>query len=55
MDSIIKENGITFKELEQKIFNLVCEEGRNYTKQILEVYDTNLRDSRDKNRLPDDR
>jgi len=48
MDSIIKENGITFKELEQKIFGLVCEEGRNYTKQILEMYDSYLRDNRDK-------
>ncbi len=48
MDSIIKENGITFKELEQKIFSFVCEEGRNYTKQILEMYDSYLRDNRDK-------
>lgn len=48
MDSIIKENGITFKELEKKIFSLVCEEGRNYTKQILEMYDSYLRDNRDK-------
>jgi len=48
MDTIIKENGITFKELEQKIFSLVCEEGRNYTKQILEMYDSYLRDNRDK-------
>lgn len=48
MESMIKENGITFKELEQKIFHLVCEEGRIYTKQILEMYDAYLRDNRDK-------
>lgn len=48
MNTMIKENGISFKELELKIFDLICEEGRNYTNQVLEMYDTYLRDNRDK-------
>lgn len=48
MDSIIKENGVTFKELEKNIFQMICEMGRNYTKDLLEKYDCYLRDNRDK-------
>lgn len=48
MDTIIKKNGLTFKELEQKIFKYVCDLGKEYTKQILEEYDSYLRVSRDK-------
>lgn len=48
MNTMIKEKGISFKELEQKIYDLVCEAGRNYTNQVLEMYDTYLRDNRDK-------
>lgn len=48
MDTMIKEKGLTFKELEQKIFKSVCDLGKEYTKQILEKYDSYLRVSRDK-------
>lgn len=36
MDTIIKENGITFKELEKNIFQWVCEMGRTYTAELLQ-------------------
>ena len=36
MNTIVKENEITFKQLEQKIFNYVCEFGRELTKTLLE-------------------
>lgn len=48
MNTIIKENGITFKELEKNIFQWICEMGRNYTKELLERYDDYLKNSRDK-------
>lgn len=48
MDTIIKENGITFKELEKNIFQWICEIGRNYTQELLEKYDDYLKNSRDK-------
>ena len=34
--------------LEQKIFDYVCELGRQITQQILEAYDTEIAESRDK-------
>ena len=48
MNSIIKEKGITFKELEQNIFNSACEWARNATKELLEAYDEYLAKGRDK-------
>lgn len=48
MNTIIKENGITFKELEKNIFQWICELGRNYTKELLEKYDNYLRNGRDR-------
>lgn len=48
MNTIIKEKVISFKEIEEKIYELACEAGRDYTKQILEEYDKYLRDNRNK-------
>ena len=48
MNTIIKENGLNFKELEQKIYNQICEAGRDYTRQILEMYDSYLNKNRDR-------
>jgi hypothetical protein len=48
MNTIIKEKAISFKEIEEKIYELACEAGRDYTKQILEEYDKYLRDNRNK-------
>ncbi len=48
MNSIVEENLISFKELEQKIFAYVCELGREITQIMLEAYDKELSEGRDK-------
>jgi hypothetical protein len=48
MNTIIKENAYTFKELEKLIFQRSCEASRIYTKELLETYDKELMNSRDK-------
>ena len=45
---MIKENGITFKELEQNIFKSICEAGQRCTTELLENYDKQLMKERDK-------
>lgn len=47
MDTIVNEGMISFKELEEKIFALVCELGREITKSILERNDKELCATRD--------
>lgn len=48
MNTIVTEGMISFKELEQKIFAYVCELGRKINQIILESYDKELAESRDK-------
>ena len=48
MNSMIKENGVTFKELEKNIYAWVCQIGREFTKEFLERYDRILMEDRDK-------
>ena len=48
MSLMIKENGVTFKELEKKIFAWVCEIGRQFTREFLERYDRMLMEDRNK-------
>ena len=48
MDSMITENLLTFKELEQKIFKAVCEIAVMVMVQILKTYDIYLMGKRDK-------
>ena len=48
MNNIVTENLISFKELEQKIFDYVCELGRAITKIMLESYDNELASTRDR-------
>ena len=48
MKSIVNENLVSFKVLEQKIFDYVCELGCLITQQVLENYDKELAQSRDK-------
>lgn len=48
MKSIIEEKLISFKELEQKIFRYVCEIGCEITQIMLESYDAELSETRDK-------
>jgi len=42
MTTMIKETGITFKELERNIFKAVCKVGQNCTRELLEQYDRKL-------------
>ena len=53
MKSIVEENRITFKELEQKIFTYVCDAAVEMTRIILEDYDRELHASRDRSRYRD--
>ena len=48
MSIIVEEKLVSFKELEQKIFDYVCELGREITKIMLESYDRELAEGRDK-------
>ena len=48
MNTIVNEELVSFKELEQKIYSYVCELAREITKQMLESYDEELARSRDK-------
>lgn len=47
MKTMIKENGVTFKDLEKNIYAWVCEMGRKFTKEFLERYDRMLMEGRD--------
>lgn len=49
MDSIVNEKAISFKELEEKIFKKVCLLGCIWIKEILEEYDDELMETRDRN------
>ncbi len=42
MSTIVNGNLISFKEMEQKIFNFICMLGREITKILLESYDKEL-------------
>ena len=44
----ITEKSVEFKRLEEKIFNYVCKYGRELIKEILEEYDEELREGREK-------
>ena len=48
MNSMIMENGVTFKTLEKIFFLWVCEIGRQFTTEFLERYDRMLMEERDK-------
>lgn len=48
MKSMIKEKAVSFKEIEEEIYRMFCEEARAFTKELLERYDQMLMDGRDK-------
>lgn len=48
MNTIVEENLTSFKELEKKIYNYICELGRELTQIMLEKYDKELSEERDK-------
>ena len=50
MNSMIKENGVTFKKLEKNIFLWVCQIGQQFTQEFLERYDQMLMKERDKSK-----
>lgn len=50
MKSIVEEKLVSFKSLEQKVFAYVCELGREITRIMLESYDAELAEERDKQR-----
>ena len=53
MKYIVEENLVSFKTLEQKVFDHVCELGRQMTRIILERYDDELAEERDKEAFRD--
>ena len=53
MESIVKDNQVSFKELEKKVFDYVCLLGRLITKQILEDRDRELFEKRDRKKFRD--
>lgn len=53
MKFIVEEKLVSFKSLEQKIFAYVCELGREITRIMLESYDAELAEGRDKSRYRD--
>ena len=53
MDSMIKEKGITFKELEENMFRSIIEQGQKAMRGFLEEYDKYLADTRDKSMYRD--
>ena len=50
MSLMIKEKGVTFKELEKNIFSWVCQLGQQFTQEFLERYDQMLMKERDKSK-----
>ena len=46
--TMLNENGLTFKDFEEKTFKMICKLGQEYTRDFLERYDTYLMDNRDK-------
>ena len=53
MKSIVEEKLVSFKSLEQKVFAYVCELGREIIRIMLEGYDAELAEGRDKNQYRD--
>lgn len=53
MKSIVKEKLVSFKTLEQKVFRYVCELAQEITRIMLENYDTELAEGRDKSQYRD--
>ena len=48
INSMLNEQGVTFKDLEKKIYEAVCGIARDAAKDILESYDDTLAQTRDK-------
>lgn len=53
MKSIVEEKMVSFKTLEQKVFRYACELAQEITRIMLENYDTELAEGRDKSQYRD--
>ena len=53
MKSIVEEKLVSFKTLEQKVFRYVCELAQEITRIMLESYDAELAEGRDKSQYRD--
>ena len=53
MKSIVEEKLVPFKTLEQKVFRYVCELAQEITRILLESYDAELAEGRDKSQYRD--
>ena len=53
METMIKETLVTFKQIEQEIYQKICREGQEETKSLLERYDQHLFKNRDKKKYRD--
>lgn len=53
MKSIVEENLVSFKSLEQKVFKYVCELAQEISWTMLENYDAELAADRDKSQYRD--
>ncbi len=53
MNLMVDEKCVSFKEIEKEIYNLICEAGRELTKEVLEKYDQHLHATRNKSELRD--
>ena len=51
MNTMLYENGLTFKDFEEKTFKMICKFGQEYTREFLERYDTYLMETRDNHAL----
>lgn len=49
MITMLNEEGLTFKEIEEEIFKMVCKWGQSFARDFLEKYDEFLMNNRDKN------
>ena len=48
MDTMINEEGLSFKDVEEYFFKYICEQGRKMTCEFLEKYDRYLMETRDR-------
>jgi len=53
MNLMVDEAGLTFKTIEKEIYRLICEAGRELTKEILEQYDNHLHAKRNRKEFRD--
>lgn len=53
MNSMLNEHGVSFKDLEKKIFEAACGIARDAAKEILESYDDGLAQTRDRKKYRD--